>query len=177
MVLRIECRLRIEICRELITSESVREFVINLSFISVARTHTLDDRLGDGYYNLQKQPSTNSGNGGNNVVNSEGYSYVDEVPSLQSSHYQHTSSSQHKSTSSASHREYQQQNRTRRTQRRVTHNEKRYHSGQCDTLNCIDEIFDHYPVFMSLPRFYRYCFPLTYVFSTNFLFRIFCLIF
>lgn len=85
----------------------------------------------DGYYNLQKQHSTNSGNGGsNNVANSEGYSYVDDVPSLQSSHHRHsTSSSQQKSTSSSSHRDYQQPNRTRRTQRRVTHNEKRYHSG------------------------------------------------
>lgn len=87
----------------------------------------------DGYYNLQKQHSTSSGNGGNsnNVVNSEGYSYVNDVPSLQSSHHRHsTSSSQQKSTSSSSHRDYQQPNRTRRTQRRVTHNEKRYHSGQ-----------------------------------------------
>lgn len=86
----------------------------------------------DGYYNVQKQHSTSSGNGGsNNVVNSEGYSYVNDVPSLQSSHHRHsTSSSQQKSTSSSSHRDYQQPNRTRRTQRRVTHNEKRYHSGQ-----------------------------------------------
>lgn len=57
-------------------------------------------------------------------MNSEGYSYVDEVPSLQSTQHR---SQQQKSTSS-SHRD-QQQNRTRRTQRRVTHNEKRYHSG------------------------------------------------
>ncbi|XP_037031677.1 disco-interacting protein 2 isoform X5 [Bradysia coprophila] len=79
---------------------------------------------GDGYYNLQKQQSTNSagGNGGV-VVNSEGYSYVNDVPSIQS-HHRHSG----QKSSSSSHREHQQQNRTRRTQRRVTHNEKRYHS-------------------------------------------------
>lgn len=108
---------------------------------------------GDGYYNLQKQHSTgsagaggnggggggglsfsgpgNSNNGGSNsgggvVINSEGYSYVNDVPAIQS-HHRHSSSG-HKSSSS-SHREHSQQNRTRRTQRRVTHNEKRYHSG------------------------------------------------
>lgn len=86
---------------------------------------------GEGYYNLKKQHSVNSGNGAvGNVVNSEGYSYVDEVPSLQSSHHRHSSSSSQQKTSSSSHRDYQQQNRTRRTQRRITHNEKRYHSGQ-----------------------------------------------
>lgn len=87
--------------------------------------------VGDGYYNLQKQHSTGSGNGGV-IVNSEGYSYVNDVPSLQSSHHRHSSSSGQQKSSSSSHRErdHQQQNRTRRTQRRVTHNEKRYHSGQ-----------------------------------------------
>lgn len=81
---------------------------------------------GDGYYNLQKQQSTNSGGGnGGVVVNSEGYSYVNDVPAIQS-HHRHPG----QKSSSSSHRDHQQQNRTRRTQRRVTHNEKRYHSGQ-----------------------------------------------
>lgn len=85
---------------------------------------------GEGYYNLQPQSGGGSGCGaGNNVVNSEGYSYVDEVPSLQSTHRHSSSSQQHQKSTSASHRDYQQQNRTKRTQRRVTHNEKRYHSG------------------------------------------------
>lgn len=63
----------------------------------------------------------------NNIVNSEGYSYVDEVPSLQPT--QHRSQQPKSTSSSNAHREAQQQNRARRQQRRVTHNEKRYHSG------------------------------------------------
>lgn len=59
-------------------------------------------------------------------MNSEGYSYVDEVPSLQPTQHR---SQQPKSTASSAHRDAQQQNRARRAQRRVTHNEKRYHSG------------------------------------------------
>lgn len=111
-------------------------------------------KKGDGYYNLQKQHSTGSNggsgggggggsviasgdrgvSGGNNfvvgggIVNSEGYSYVNDVPSLQL-HHRHSSGQK---SSSASHRDHPQPNRTRRTQRRVTHNEKRYHSGQID---------------------------------------------
>ncbi|XP_055310047.1 disco-interacting protein 2 isoform X2 [Sitodiplosis mosellana] len=84
----------------------------------------------DGYYNLQKNNGGNSGGGGSgggNVVNSEGYSYVDEVPSLQSTQHRQQQQSQQKSMSS-SHRDQQAQNRARRAQRRVTHNEKRYHS-------------------------------------------------
>lgn len=95
--------------------------------------------LDEGYYNLQQK--TNSGNSGaNNVTNSEAlaysYAYSDEVPSLQSTQnrqqqqlppQQPAPPQQQKSMSSA-HRDYQQQNRARRTQRRVTHNEKRYHS-------------------------------------------------
>lgn len=80
------------------------------------------------YYNLQKQHSTGSSGGGNGgggvVVNSEGYSYVNDVPSIPSSHHRHSGQK------SSSHREHGQQSRARRTQRRVTHNEKRYHSGQ-----------------------------------------------
>lgn len=109
--------------------------IIAYSFASI--------QLDDGYYNLQQKNigASSGGGGGNNVVNSsEGYSYAysDEVPSLQSTqnrqqqplqqppqHQQH----QQKSTSS-SHRDQQQLNRARRTQRRVTHNEKRYHSGK-----------------------------------------------
>lgn len=88
----------------------------------------------DGYYNLQKNNGASSGGGGSggggNIVNSEGYSYVDEVPSLQSTqHRQQQQQSQQKSMSS-SHRDQQAQNRARRAQRRVTHNEKRYHSGK-----------------------------------------------
>lgn len=107
--------------------------------------------IDEGYYNIQK---TNSGNSGaNNVANTEAlaysYAYSDEVPSLQSTQnrqqqqlppqqhqqeqpkqpQQQQQHSQQKSVSSA-HRDYQQQNRARRTQRRVTHNEKRYHSGK-----------------------------------------------
>lgn len=82
------------------------------------------------------------------VVNSEGYSYVDEVPSLrsshQSSHHHNHSNHNNKSSSSSNHRgssggdhrrdhhhhhHHNQQHRPRRTQRRVTHTEKRYHSG------------------------------------------------
>lgn len=85
----------------------------------------------DGYYNLPNPHSTSSGNGGV-ITNSEGYSYVDDHhPSLQSQHHRHSSGQQ--KTSSSSNRgsgvDHQQSNRTRRTQRRVTHNEKRYHSG------------------------------------------------
>lgn len=89
-----------------------------------------------GYYNVPNK-LTESGAGGNGTpntpgttTNSEGYSYVDDVPTVPL-HGRH-SSAHHKSSSShsSSHREHSQQNRTRRTQRRVTHNEKRYHSGQ-----------------------------------------------
>lgn len=94
----------------------------------------------EGYYNLQKN------NSGNNEALAYSYAYSDEVPSLQSTQNrqqqqlppqqqqqqsQQQQYSQQKSMSSA-HRDYQQQNRARRTQRRVTHNEKRYHSGKID---------------------------------------------
>lgn len=62
--------------------------------------------------------------GGGIQLSSEGYSYVTEVPSLPSSHHRHHKSSHHHSGSGSN------QNRTRRTQRRITHNEKRYHSGR-----------------------------------------------
>lgn len=105
-----------------------------------------------GYYNLQQnkdqpqQPGTGGngvgGGGGGVQLSSEGYSYVTDVPSLPS-HHRH-SSSHHKSSSSSSHHHQGggsgggnsgnggpgHQNRVRRTQRRVTHNEKRYHSGR-----------------------------------------------
>lgn len=92
-----------------------------------------------GYYNVPNKLAETTGAGGNGTpittagtttTNSEGYSYVDDVPTVPL-HGRH-SSAHHKSSSShsSSHREHSQQNRARRTQRRVTHNEKRYHSGQ-----------------------------------------------
>lgn len=56
---------------------------------------------------------------------------MSDVSSIQSSHHHHHSSSQAQKSSSSSHQQgMPHQNRTRRTQRRVTHSEKRYHSGQ-----------------------------------------------
>lgn len=100
--------------------------------------HLLCHISDDGYYNLQKNSGASSGGdrssggvGGKNIVNSEGYSYVDEVPSLQTTQHRQQ---QPKSTSS-SHRDQQAQNRARRAQRRVTHNEKRYHSGESNQID------------------------------------------
>ncbi|GAB0087700.1 Disco-interacting protein 2 [Sergentomyia squamirostris] len=94
---------------------------------------------GDGYYNLQQRekppppiPSSgNSSKGG--VVSADGYSYVDDVHSIQSGHHHHHHSSSsshghHRSSGGGSSSGHHYQNRQRRTQRRVTHNEKRYHS-------------------------------------------------
>lgn len=77
------------------------------------------------YYNLKDPQKMQQGGGVQ--LSSEGYSYVTEVPSLPSSHHRHHKSSSHHHSGSGSN-----QNRTRRTQRRITHNEKRYHSGLCD---------------------------------------------
>lgn len=94
------------------------------------------------YYNLRDRgalpalPTEIDGIGG--ITNSEGYSYVDDVPAVPLHQRLSTSSGGghggHKSTSSSAHREHSQHNRTRRTQRRVTQNEKRYHSGQSAVL-------------------------------------------
>uniref|UniRef100_T1GIU0 AMP-dependent synthetase/ligase domain-containing protein n=1 Tax=Megaselia scalaris TaxID=36166 RepID=T1GIU0_MEGSC len=78
------------------------------------------------YYNLKDpQMVQQMQQGGGIQLSSEGYSYVTEVPSLPSSHHRHHKSSSHHHSGSGSN-----QNRTRRTQRRITHNEKRYHSGR-----------------------------------------------
>ncbi|KAL5290225.1 DIP2 family protein [Megaselia abdita] len=83
------------------------------------------------YYNLKDpQLIQQMQQGGGVQLSSEGYSYVTEVPSLPSSHHRHHKSSSHHHSGSGSN-----QNRTRRTQRRITHNEKRYHSAGPNVLN------------------------------------------
>ena len=94
------------------------------------------------YYNIKDTNSQNpktAQDGG--LVSSEGYSYVTEVPSLPSSHQRHSNSSSKKAdyynisaanqASEPSSNSNNQHSRQRRTQRKITHNEKRYHSGMC----------------------------------------------
>ncbi|XP_055385634.1 disco-interacting protein 2 isoform X9 [Condylostylus longicornis] len=96
------------------------------------------------YYNLKDHQGVGGGGGGNGgntnnqpppppPIQSEGYSYVyeTELPSLPSSqhrHSHHKSSSSHHGSGSGGGGGGHGQNRARRTQRRITHNEKRYHS-------------------------------------------------
>ncbi|XP_073840161.1 disco-interacting protein 2 isoform X2 [Musca autumnalis] len=65
------------------------------------------------------------------LVSSEGYSYVSEVPSLPSSHQRHSNSSRkneyYQPADSQPEPGYEN-SRVRRTHRKITHNEKRYHS-------------------------------------------------
>ncbi|XP_036346287.1 disco-interacting protein 2-like [Rhagoletis pomonella] len=103
------------------------------------------------YYNIKtpQQPQNPKTVKDGALVSSEGYSYVTEVPSLPSSHQRHSNASKksdhsvsgggsgggggggggsgsggHIERSESSH----QHSRQRRTQRKITHNEKRYHS-------------------------------------------------
>ncbi|XP_037935929.1 disco-interacting protein 2 isoform X2 [Teleopsis dalmanni] len=65
------------------------------------------------------------------LVSSEGYSYVTEVPSLPSSHQRHSNAakkSDYHHPSGSQGEPVHQHSRQRRTQRKITHNEKRYHS-------------------------------------------------
>lgn len=100
------------------------------------------------YYNIKTpQPQNPKTVKDGALVSSEGYSYVTEVPSLPSSHQRHSNASKksegshhsmgsggggggsgsgHIERSESSH----QHSRQRRTQRKITHNEKRYHSGK-----------------------------------------------
>lgn len=102
------------------------------------------------YYNIKtpQQPQNPKTVKDGALVSSEGYSYVTEVPSLPSSHQRHSNASKksdgshhsmsgggggggsgsggHIERSESSH----QHSRQRRTQRKITHNEKRYHSGK-----------------------------------------------
>lgn len=108
----------------------------NLLFQAKASSLTEDDKHNKAnppYYNIKEPGAQNiriMKDGA--LVSSEGYSYVTEVPSLP--HQRHSSSSTKKS-------DYYQQpaddqsehgyenSRMRRTHRKITHNEKRYHSG------------------------------------------------
>ncbi|XP_059217269.1 disco-interacting protein 2 isoform X2 [Stomoxys calcitrans] len=84
------------------------------------------------YYNIRESSLENSKTARDGaLVSSEGYSYVSEVPSLPSSH-------QRQSNSSKKNEYYQpadsqmepgyENSRVRRTHRKITHHEKRYHS-------------------------------------------------
>ncbi|XP_039963154.1 disco-interacting protein 2 isoform X1 [Bactrocera tryoni] len=97
------------------------------------------------YYNIKTPQSQNQKTVKDGaLVSSEGYSYVTEVPSLPSSHQRHSNASKksegsHHSMGSSGgggigsgHIERSESShlhsRQRRTQRKITHNEKRYHS-------------------------------------------------
>lgn len=107
------------------------------------------------YYNIKTpQPQNPKTVKDGALVSSEGYSYVTEVPSLPSSHQRHSNASKKSDGSHHSMREgggssggggggggsgsghiersesSHQHSRQRRTQRKITHNEKRYHSGK-----------------------------------------------
>ncbi|XP_055385632.1 disco-interacting protein 2 isoform X7 [Condylostylus longicornis] len=107
------------------------------------------------YYNLKDHQGVGGGGGGNGgntnnqpppppPIQSEGYSYVyeTELPSLPSSqhrHSHHKSSSSHHGSGSGGGGGGHGQNRARRTQRRITHNEKRYHSDSTTDDESIPE--------------------------------------
>lgn len=100
------------------------------------------------YYNLKNQhlvednhpPPLPDLNGSEICVTNDGYSYVDEIHTTTSKSSARSrvgqpggnSSNQKASSGSSSglYHHYYQNHRVRRTQPRITHNEKRYHSGQ-----------------------------------------------
>lgn len=104
------------------------------------------------YYNLKNQhlvednypPPLPEINGSEICVTNDGYSYVDEIhtttnkSSRSSSRQPQNSASQKTSSGSGGkdgsgsglYHHYYQNHRAKRTQPRITHNEKRYHSGQ-----------------------------------------------
>lgn len=96
------------------------------------------------YYNLKNQhlvednlpPPLPEINGSEICVTNDGYSYVDEIhttttkSSARSRQQQASAQKSSNSGSSSGLYHYYQNHRARRTQPRITHNEKRYHSGQ-----------------------------------------------
>lgn len=111
------------------------------------------------YYNLKNQhlvednypPPLPEINGSEICVTNDGYSYVDEIhtttnKSSRSSRQKTTSSSGGggggggKDGSSSGLYHYYQNHRARRTQPRITQNEKRYHSGQDANPGGMDEL-------------------------------------
>lgn len=85
------------------------------------------------YYNIKDTSLENKTVRDGALVSSEGYSYVSEVPSLPSSHQRHSNSSRkneyYQPADSQTEPGYEN-SRVRRTHRKITHNEKRYHSGK-----------------------------------------------
>lgn len=118
------------------------------------------------YYNLKNQhlvednypPPLPEINGSEICVTNDGYSYVDEIhtttnkSSRSSSRQPQNSASQKTGGSSGGGKDgsgsglyhhYYQNHRARRTQPRITHNEKRYHSGQDGSPLCDVEAAKH----------------------------------
>lgn len=105
---------------------------VNLSHVIIAEEKP--NKSSPPYYNLKE---TNLEN--NKVVrdgaliSNEGYSYVSEVPSLPSSHQRHSNISKKSDYCQPEENEAEhgyENSRVRRTHRKITHNEKRYHSGK-----------------------------------------------
>lgn len=86
------------------------------------------------YYNIRETSLENNKTVRDGaLVSSEGYSYVSEVPSLSSSNQRHSNSTKrndyYQPADSQAEPGYEN-SRVRRTHRKITHNEKRYHSGK-----------------------------------------------
>lgn len=84
------------------------------------------------YYNISEQNLQEKTVSDGAQLSSEGYSYVTEILPLPLSHPKHSNiqkKSDHHYSNQVENTGHQH-NRIRRTQRRITHNEKRYHSGK-----------------------------------------------
>lgn len=112
------------------------KYVNNHSYYNLKNQHLVEDNL---------PPPLPEINGSDICVTNDGYSYVEEIHTTTTKSSarsrQHQASQAQKSSggsgnnkgdgsSSGLYHHYYQNHRARRTQPRITHNEKRYHSGQ-----------------------------------------------
>lgn len=114
--------------------KNVFYLVLQNIFVYFLATEETASKVPPPYYNLRDSSLDNNKTVRDGaILSSEGYSYVSEVPSLASSQAKHSNLSKKTDYYQPVDNQLEpgyENSRVRRTHRKITHNEKRYHSGK-----------------------------------------------